>query len=110
MFSILGASNDNFLWELYRNPTIAGDAVNWNDQTNSAVQIAEGNGGNNQASGGDLIDNSYIANRTSSRDIIENAIRLGSAINGDLDELWLCVTPLSNGLSVYPSFTRREVL
>ena len=108
VFSLLGTSADNFLWELRRNPTVAG-TFTFNDQTNSGVQIAVGTSANT-VTGGDVIDSGYIAQRVANRDPIENALRLGSAIDGTRDEFVLCVRPITNNLSLLPSYTRREEL
>ncbi|MDX5586499.1 MAG: hypothetical protein QNK20_16555 [Aureibaculum sp.] len=108
VFSLLGTTADSFLWELRSNPTVAG-TFTYVDEPNSALQIARGATANT-ITGGDIIDNGYVYQKASERAVIENALRLGTKINGTRDEFVLMVTPLSNGLDVYTSFTGREIL
>jgi hypothetical protein len=108
VFSILGTTADSFLWELRANPTVNG-TFTYVDEPDSALQIARG-ATENTVTGGDIIDNGYVYQKASERATIENALRLGMSIAGDRDEFVLTVTPISNGLDVYTSFTGREIL
>lgn len=105
--SCLGTTNDDFIWELYINPTVAG-TFTYNNLTNSSIALAVGVTANT-VTGGTLIDSGYFAQNTSSRFNIDNAIRLGMSINGTKDSIVLAITPLSNTLSVYGALTWREI-
>lgn len=108
VFSILGTTNNNLRWEFIANPVITG-TFTYVSQPNSAIQIALGTG-SQTVSGGTIIDGGFIAQKADSRNTIENALRLGTMINGTRDEFILVVTPLANNLQYHASFTRREVI
>ncbi len=109
-FSLLATSNDNHLWELWLNPTVAG-TFTYNAVTNSSVEIAKGTGSTNTVttSGATLVYSGYIASQSARDFSLENALRLGSAIDGTMDEFVLCTTPLTNNSTVAASLTWREL-
>jgi hypothetical protein len=107
--SLLSATNDNVLWEIWLNPTVAG-TFTYNTVTNSGVQVAKGTtGGTNTVTGGTLLDSGFMVAQNSVRLSIENAIRLGMSIGGTLDEIVLTANPLSTNLDIYGSITWREL-
>lgn len=107
-FSLMGITNDNYYYEVYFNPTVAG-TFTYNDVSNSSIQIAKADtGGTNTVTGGTLIDSGYITSANSEEFSIDNAIKLGASIDGVSDEFVLCVVPLTTGLDIYGSLTWRE--
>ncbi len=109
-FSAMSITNDNFLWELWWNPSVAG-TFTYNNITSSAVAIAKGaTGGSNTVTGGSLLDSGYGASQTAIRNRIESALRLGMTIGGSLDTVVLSVQPLSSNLDILGSITWRELI
>lgn len=102
-------------WMLILNPAVFG-TFTYGNEVNSAVQTAIGiSANNNVATGGRIIDGAFASSAqkggiTVSSEI-ENALRLGSKINGTLDTKVLCVRPVggTSGLDVEGSITWREI-
>jgi len=107
--SLIAVSADNFEWMLIFNPTVAGDALNFVDQDNSAVQIAIGNT-TNTVTGGTIIAGSYSKSDIPSTGIVSNSLRLGASIAGVSDQIFLCVRPLGINLDIHASLTWRELI
>jgi hypothetical protein len=111
-FSMINTTGDDYRWELCLNPTVAG-SLSYSDVTSSAVQYAVGSSSNTVSDRGLVIDSGYViaggANGAVDRKFV-TSLRMGSNIDGTLDELALCVTPLTNGADVYGSLTFRELL
>ena len=103
-------------WFLLFNPTVAG-TFTYADESRSAVQIARGASTNTvtngyKITGGFLESGGVQAGYSGSGSAgIDNAIRLGSLIDGTLDEIVLCVRPIggSTAVDVEGSLTWREV-
>lgn len=111
VFSILGTTPDNFLWELLLNPTVTGLVDgDFSSEIGEAVEIATGGTSRPITDKGNIIDNGYVSQKDQSRNTIENAIRLGMSISGLRDVFVLSITPLSNNLTVFPAITIREVI
>ncbi len=107
-YAVLSTSNDNFLYDVVLNPTIAG-AVTWVAQTNSALEVASGLPANT-VSGGLVLQNSLGVQSTVVKDALKNALRLGSSISGIADVIALCFTPLSAGATGFSTINVREAL
>lgn len=108
--SLLAATNDNVLWEVWLNPTVAG-TFTYNSITNSSVQIAKGDSaGTNTVTGGTLLDSGYMLASSTAILNIDNAIRLGASIAGTQDTIVLTANPLSTNLDIYASLTWRELV
>ena len=108
-FTMLGVTNDNLLYSLWLNPTVAG-TFTYNAISESSAEIAKGAaGGTNTITGGTLLDSGYIASGNNKDVSIDNAIKLGSSIAGVRDTIVLAVTPLSSNLDVFGSITWREL-
>lgn len=96
--SLLNTSNDNYLATVEFNPTLS-DTPTWVDIPNSPFQYAIYNGTVTvtvTASGhvmSSLIGQAGTSALTTLK-IDDNQIRVGSNINGTLDEMWICITPL----------------
>lgn len=105
--TMLSETADDFEWLLIWNPTVNG-TFTYNDETDSALQVARG-ATINTVTGGYKIDGGFSSSTTSSSDEISNALILGSAIDGTRDEMVLCVRPLSGNADIQGSLTSREV-
>ncbi len=89
-------------WVLILNPTVAG-TFNYAAEANSAVGIARGAGAANSVSGGTHITGGFAESAggqiksgdPSARAGIENAILLGSKIDGTPDVIVLCYRPIN---------------
>lgn len=110
--SILPTTSDNYIWEVILNPTVAG-TFTYNDQVNSAVQIAEGdttgNPSTNTVTGGTVMNSGYGVDNVPFQQAVENAILLGSAIDGTPDEIIICVNPMTINLDIHGALTWREL-
>jgi len=108
-YSILSETNDNQLIEVWLNPTVAG-LFTFTSVTNSSVQIAKGAAnGSNTVTGGTLLYSRYITSQDATPVNLENAIRLGMAIDGTLDEIVITCNPLSSNSDVLASIDWREL-
>ena len=110
-FDYLSETNDRALWELTLNPTVTG-TFNYSDVSNSSVQISVGNqtgGAAPTASGGTVLASGYVQGNSKISYELDNAIKLGSSIDGTRDEIVLVVTPIQNGLDTYVSYTWKEL-
>lgn len=104
-------------WILKYNPTVAG-TFTYSDQTNSAVQVATGATANTVTGGYDItggfIESGGVAQgRSGSGERgIDNAILLGSLIDGTVDTIVLCARPIagSSAVDVEGSLNWRELV
>ncbi len=107
-FSILSLTNDSFRWSLRLNPTVAG-TFTYADITDSACQYATG-ATTNTVTGGTVFDSGYGSLATAVDRKFQTSLRIGSDIAGTVDELVLCVTPVSSNADYLGSLTFRELL
>lgn len=110
-FDYLAETNDRARWELRLNPTVTG-TFNYTGVTDSAVEISVGNqtaGAAPTVSGGTVLASGYVQQQGSIQGSIDSAIKLGTAIDGTVDEIVFCVTPINAGLDAYVSYTWREL-
>lgn len=111
--SMLNQTNDDFEWLLLMNPTLA-NAITFSDETNSSIQSGVGNSGNpsnSTATGGIALDGGFVKASGSTGSMsaeMNNALRLGAAIDGTRDEIYLCCRPLSANADVEGGITWRE--
>jgi len=105
---IANTKNDQLHWELFLNPSVAG-TFTYTDQTNSGVQIATGSS-TNTISGGTELDGGYLETSLPVTATTPNALLLGAAIDGTVDEIVLVARPITNGITVNASLTWRELL
>jgi len=108
------AGSKMFEWVLYANPTIGGGSLSYSAVTNSAMEVALGNG-TLTASGGVEITGGFIATSNkggSDSGQLENAILLGADISGTQDEFVLGVRPVggSSAIDIEAAFTWRELI
>lgn len=110
--SLQAATNDDFLWELRFNPTVAG-TFTYGDITNSSLQSATGDVSNNPSTntvtGGTVLQSGYANSETGAQANIDSRYKLGAAIDGTVDELVLCVTPMGSNADIRASLTWREL-
>jgi len=104
--SVSATTNDDFLWELRLNPTVAG-TFTMSPVADSSIEYAVGDT-TNTVTGGYIIKSGYGQGNSAVNDVSESARRLGMAIDGTSDMLLLCVTPLGANLDIYGAMTFRE--
>jgi hypothetical protein len=97
--SVLNTSNDNYLVTIEFNPTLSA-TPSWTDIPNSPFQYSVYNGTvtTTITSPGHIMSSLIGESGSSALSTIkvdDNQIRVGSNINGTLDEMWVCITPLS---------------
>ena len=97
--SLLNTSNDNYLLTIEFNPTLSSTPT-WVDIPNSPFQYSVFNGSvtTTITSNGHIMSSLIGQAGTSALTTLkvdDNQIRVGSNINGMLDEMWICITPLS---------------
>jgi hypothetical protein len=94
--SILNTSNDNYLSTIEFNPTLSSSPI-WTDIPNSPFQYSLGDGTSTITSPGHIMSSLIGQAGTSALTTLkvdDNQIRVGSNINGTLDEMWICIQPL----------------
>jgi hypothetical protein len=99
--SILNTSNDNYLVTIEYNSTLSATPT-WTDIPNSPFQYSLGTGATTVTSSGHIMSSLIGEAGTSALTTIkvdDNQIRVGSNINGTLDEMWVCITPLGANAS-----------
>ena len=105
--SLLAATvNDKCAWALIFNGVIAG-APAWANESDSDVQTFAGTTAET-VTGGLRTTGGFFTTDEPSATTLENALRLGAAIDGALDTIVLAVTPLTNNITVHASLTWRE--
>ena len=94
-------------YEIRLNPTISG-VFTYNDQTNSPVQVAEGDT-DNVVTGGTILNAGILAPQIP-LEVVQILRSPGTAIDGTLDEIVLCFTPLiGNNQDIYHTLTWKEL-
>jgi hypothetical protein len=94
--SLLNTSNDNYLMTIEFNPTLSATPT-WTDIPNSPFQYSLGVGATTISVDGHIMSSLIGEAGTSALTTIkvdDNQIRVGSNVNGTLDEMWVCITPL----------------
>ena len=86
--SILSTTNDNFLWSIIRNPSVAGT---FTFASNNGVQTAVAAGNTNIVTGGTVLASGYGAANSEITFAHDTALHLGISIDGTPDEFILCV-------------------
>lgn len=102
-----------YLWTLNLNPTIS-STFTYVDETYSAIQCAKGATANVVTDEGLVLDSGYLAGTNKGGSDLDRkfvtSLYMGSTIDGALDEIVLCVTPMDVSGSVAGSLTYRELL
>lgn len=113
--SLLNGTADDYEWMLLLNPTLA-NAVTFSDVSGSSAQFAPGNPGAHSNSTvtaeGLKLQGGFVKASGSTgafNSSIVNTLYLGAAIDGTLDEIYLCARPLSSNADMYGGITWRDV-
>ena len=96
-FSFLNTANNtnNYRWAIYRNPTIAGTAPTYTQETSSAIDVAPGVSGNTLTNG-TILGQGYASGSTPAINFSTNTlINPGIAIDGTQDEFCLAIQTFS---------------
>jgi hypothetical protein len=104
--------SQNMEWMIIFNGTVAGPPT-WADETNSAIQTFQGATANT-VTGGTIIAGGYFDSDKKGGAAgaeLQNALRLGLAIDGTVDEIVLAVRPIggSSNIDVEGSLSWREI-
>lgn len=105
---LASVANNSAHWELLFNPTVSG-TFTYSDVSDSTVQVAVGTVSNTVTSSGTEIDGGYFSTAFPPTPTTPNALRLGSAIDGTVDEIIVAVKPVTNNITVQASLTWREL-
>lgn len=105
--SIIALTNDDFEVVFVWNPTVAG-TFTYADKTNSCLQVAFGDS-TNTVSGGFQEDGAMSKAESPVVREPNNSLVLGSAIDGTVDELVMCVRPFSANADIEGTVTWREL-
>ncbi len=110
--SVLAATNDDFLWEILLNPTVAG-TFDYADFAGSSAQVAEGDTSGNPSANTVTDGLSFVGGFSRSlqavRELPKLDLPLGSDLAGVRDEAVLVVTPLTVNADFFGSLTWREL-
>lgn len=108
-FNTLSRTNDDYLWSVRLNPSIAGGGgLTYSSVSNSSIDHAVGTG--NYVTGGTVLSSGYVEGNRGDGVEIKNAIRLGATITGISDQLMFCVQPLSSNLDILGAIDWRELI
>ena len=113
--SVISASNDDFLVEVFFGGTTAG-VPTWNavsftnaEAFNSSVDIGGGIA-NKVHSGGVKVLSFYLKSNGGIDRDVKTTRKLGTLIDGTSEELFVCVTPLTNQGEAFASISWREFI
>jgi len=113
--NLIATTADDFEWLLLLNPTVAG-AFTYGNVSNSALQTATGATANTiTADSWDVLLSGGFTKNTqqgasSVNATLENALRIGSLIDGTPDEIVLAVRPLGADADMHATLTVRELV
>ena len=105
--SVLSSTNDNFLWSIIRNPTVAGT---FTFSAADGIEGAVASGNTNIVTNGSVLLSGYGSSNTSINFEYDTSIHLGTAIDGTHDEFILCVRPLGTNANFYGAINWLEQL
>jgi len=107
--AIIGLTNDSYEWKIILNPTVAG-TFTYNPFAGTVIDVARGVTANTVTGGSDITGGwiSAQGDRATLSSLSQNAVQLGSFINGTQTTLVLCVRPLTNGLNIQAGMSFRE--
>lgn len=110
--SVMNTSSQDFEWLIAFNPTVSG-TFTYSDLGFSSLQTAKGVTANTVTGAPYIFEGGFVKSGASSGDVsgaLQNAIRLGSAIDGTPDEIVLCVRPLANNATIEAGMTWQEIV
>lgn len=106
----LGLTADDLVIRIYRNPTITGTALSWQQIPDSSVKYFIGADDNLITAGtGAILYTDFAARRESGGALIENAIKMGIDLDGNPDVFVLGIQPLTPNLDVVGGLNFREL-
>ena len=109
-FSALSTSNANIEWFLCLNPTFSGDALSWQNVSNSALQQATSNGSNIISDRGTVLAAGYTSRESRGNTLPVNTIlRLGAELDGTRDIFILGARGVGNAATIYGSLNFLEL-
>lgn len=108
---LFASTNDDFAWRVCLNPTYSttGSTPTWTAITNYSVEIGIGTQQNTASTFGTVLASGYGNKESITRASIDNAIKLGSKIDGTVDEIVVFVSGLTVGLDIYRAINWREL-
>ncbi len=111
-FSLLCTTSDDLLWEIRRNPNVAG-TFNYAPVSDTSVECARGDSTTNPSSsvvtGGEMLDSGYISASSDTIRIDRPVINPpGASIDGEAEELVLCVAKSGGPEDIFGGLTWRE--
>lgn len=111
-FSMIETSgaNNPFLWKVHFNPTLT-TGLTWSNVSQSSIQFGTGlPAGDVITDDGYVIQSGYVDRSAGGVQLpLGSALRIGSAIDGTVDELILSVTPITTNQDVFGSLNWIEV-
>jgi hypothetical protein len=97
--TVIAETNDDFEWVVMYRPTVA-STFTYADVDNASVQVAYGATANTVTGGTPMVGG--LANSTSEVAVpVDNALRLGSLIDGTPTEIVLCCRPLGANANIH---------
>jgi hypothetical protein len=104
---VIAGSSDNLLWELIFGGTTT-PAASFGALPFSNMEVDANAGGTH--SGGVVVASGYIFGNSKVTFSLNTARRLGSYINGTLEEAFVCVTPLTSNANAAAAINWREFI
>jgi hypothetical protein len=95
--SLMDTSNSASMWQYILNPTKSGTVPTWTNYANSAVQQSIPATSGTILSGGTVLGTGHIVGKTVSLNVKSNSIKLGVAIDGTQDEIWIAFKKIGAG-------------
>ena len=107
--NIINQNNDDFFYSIVLNPTVTGTFA-YTDVTNSSIQKATSLVGSPATiTGGTELFSGVSQAASNVEQSINNAIKLGTSIDGTKDEIVLIFNGITNGADVYATLNWREL-
>ena len=111
--SMLSTTNDDVHWHIRLNPDVAG-TFEYVDVENSALQVAigdtSGNPSTNLVTNGTHATAGYFTGNSDKDIFLRSNVRVGSNIDGTMDEYVLAITPMTNNLDITGALNLQEFL
>jgi hypothetical protein len=112
--SMISSTADSFEWLIIYNPTVANSgSLVWTSVANSGIETTVGESGNpsiTTVTGGEIEHGGYVKSvQGSISHELDDARRIGAAIDGTPDEVYICVRPLGANADIAASVNWREL-
>ena len=113
ILNISTGGKKDFMVTVEFNPTLSITPI-WTDLLNSPFQYSLGTGTTETVTTSGYVLNTYVGGAdeltSTTLNFNDNQVRIGSNVDGTLDEMWVCVTPLSNSTNFRGSLNTRYYL